>query len=82
MMEIVGVCYPDVTLLHNSIHLLYEKPQSFRRVIKGLLLLFQSYYEIRQYVGQILNIKRRAFYRKFLFSDLFFGVVLMRKCNY
>lgn len=69
-------------LSHNSFHFLQETPQSFRHFVKGLLLLFQLYYEIRQYVGHTLNVKRRAFYSKFIFSDLFLNVMLMRKCNY
>jgi len=70
------------SLLRNSFHLLHEKPQSFRHLTEGLLLLLQSYYEIRQYVGHTFNMKCRTFCSKFIFSDLFLGVVLMRKCNY
>lgn len=60
------------SLLHNGFYLLHEKPQSFRH-LQSLLLLFQSYYEIRQYVGHTLNIKCGAFYSKSIFSDLFLG---------
>lgn len=68
--------------LSHNFHFLQETPQSFRHFVKGLLLLSQSYYEIRHYVGHTLNVKCRAFYSKFIFSDLFLNVMLMRKRNY